>query len=75
MYQIDGRRRRRAGRLVMRGAVALPREAARRGGPGLVVERDPLACPACATAYELPRAFLTSSVSLGTISNRSPTMP
>ena len=75
MYQHDGRPRRRAGRLVVRGAIAQPREAARRGGPGTVVERDPLACPASATAYELPRAFLTSSVSLGMISNRSPTMP
>jgi hypothetical protein len=76
MHQHDGRPRERAGRLVVRRTVDEPGEPARGGGAGAIVQLLTLAATACrAIGYWFPRAFRTSSVRRGRISNRSPTRP
>jgi hypothetical protein len=76
MHQHDGRSREGAGRLVMRRTVDQPCEPARGSSVGAIVQLLALAAAACQTiGYWFPRAFRTSSVRRGRISNRSPTRP
>jgi hypothetical protein len=76
MHQHDGRPREGTGRLVVRRTVDKPSEPTGGSSAGAIVQLLTLAAAACRTiGYWFPRAFRTSSVRRGRISNRSPTRP